>query len=511
MAVVTVLGGNDPSQTQVQFTTEAAAAQAVVAALNAHMDEDQTYGSLDYTSAATIPGGAIGSQNFLHGVLGDSVNGADTQWLWNAAIQIPGTSTQARFLSSPFDVVRITGDAPAAVISTGPQTVIAGNAGIHYFYADGPSSNFGAVDVFAAGGGTNWLWSGPQVAAEYILDGNGTTDANYVDVAEGASTVNVFSGKTTVWTGLAGADTVQINLAGSDSTNPAIADIFMGLNHAHTAAGGAAAPVSLTLGGDAVANLYTTNGSLTTGVGVSVSITGVDNTFNDNGLGATISLTNGELDLTSPVQGSADFINASGSVTIWGGQVSGTDSVTGFLPTFAAGTGVDSVHMDTGWAGSATIFAGNASGQFTGGSDGSNVLVGGSGNQTLIGGTGSSGDVFAVGWTGGNGSTSISGNDNGNFIFLGDHNATIHGGAGADAYLDFGIASVAPGVTEEIQDFKLGMDVIGLVSSVTEGSVNYDGTNSLVTLSDGLTIKFDNLDLRSTDPTTIFTHLGTPT
>jgi hypothetical protein len=141
MAIVTVLGGNDPSQARVQFTTEAAAraAQEVVAALNAHIaDEDQGYGFLDYTESATIPGGAIGSQGFLHGVLGDSVNGSATQWLRNAAIQVPGTSKVARFLSSPFDVVRITGDAPAAVISTGPQTVIAGNAGIHYFFAEVP-------------------------------------------------------------------------------------------------------------------------------------------------------------------------------------------------------------------------------------------------------------------------------------------------------------------------------------------------------------------------------------
>jgi hypothetical protein len=75
MAVVTVLGGNDPSQTQVQFTTEAAAAaaQAVVAALNAHIqEEDQGYGFLDYDSTATVSGGAISSQSFLHGVLGDS-------------------------------------------------------------------------------------------------------------------------------------------------------------------------------------------------------------------------------------------------------------------------------------------------------------------------------------------------------------------------------------------------------------------------------------------------------
>jgi hypothetical protein len=405
--------------------------------------------------------------------------------------------------------VRITGDAPAAVISTGPQTVIAGNAGIHYFYADGPSSNVGPTDVFAAGGGTNWLWSGPQVNAEYILDGNGTTDANYVDVAEGASTVNVFSGKTTVWTGLAGADTVQVNLTGSDTANLATADIFMGLNHADTAAGGAAAPLSLTLGGDAVANLYTTNGSLTTGVGVSVSVTGADNTLNDNGLGATISLTNGELDLTSQAQGGTDFINASGSVTIWGGQVSGVDSVFGILPTFTAGTGVDSVHMDTGWAGSATIFAGNASGQFTGGSDGSNLLFGGSGNQTLIGGTGSSGDAFVMGFTGGQGSESIWGNDNGNAIVLGDHNGTIHGGLGADTYFDIGATRVAPGVTAEIQDFKVGTDVVALGLTVPVGSVNYVGTDSLVTLSDGLTIKFDNLDLRSTDLNTIFSHPGT--
>jgi hypothetical protein len=362
--------------------------------------------------------------------------------------------------------------------------------------------------VFAAGGGTNWLWSGPQVSAEFILDGNSVDDANYVDVAEGASTVNVFAGKSTIWTGLAGADTVQINLLSSDTDNKATADIFMGLNHADTAAGGAAAPVSLTLGGDAVANVYKTNGDLTTGVGLSVSVTGADNTFNDDGLGATISLTDGGLELTGQVQGGTDFINASGSVTIWGGQVSGEDSIG--LPAFAAGTGADSVQMSTDWAGSATIFAGNASGVFTGGSDGGNFLIGGSGNQTLIGSGGSSdtGDFFAVGWTGGQGSTSISGNDNGNFIVLGDHNSTIHGGAGADLYLDAGATSVAAGVTAEIQDFQVGTDFVGLglLSPVTLTDLDDDGTNTLVTLSDGLTIKFDDLDLRGTDLNTVFSH-----
>jgi hypothetical protein len=505
MAVVTVAGG-DVSQTQVQFTTEAAAAaaQAVVAALNAHMDADDTgYGYVD-SAGATLSTGAIGAQSFTHGVLSDTVNGSDTQWLWNAAIQIPGTSTQARFLSSPFDVVRITGDAPAAVISTGPTTVIAGNVGTHYYFADGGSSNLGPVDVFAAGGGQNWLWSGPQAGVEFILDGNGTTDGNYVDVAEGASTVNMFSGKSTIWTGLAGSDTVQINLDGSDSSNPATADIFMGLNHATPSLGGAAAPVSLTLGGDAVANLYTENGSLTTGVAVSATVTGVDNTFNDNGLGATISLNNGELALTSQAQGGVDFINASGSVTIYGGQASGVDPMTG-QPFLSSGTGVDSVQMSTGWSGSATIFAGNASGVFTGGSDGANSLVGGSGNQTLIGSTGTNGDNFAVGYTDGAGSTSVWGNDNGNTIQLGDHNATIHGGAGANVYIDTA-ADAAPGAIAEIQDFKVGTDTFALGAGVNETGSSYDGTNTLVTLSDGLTIKFDNLNLNSTEVNTIFGH-----
>jgi hypothetical protein len=502
MAVVTVAGG-DTSQTQVQFTTEAAAAaaQAVVDALNQHIDNGDTgYGYVD-SFGSTLSTGAIGPQSYSHAVLSDTVNGTATQWLWNAAIQIPGTSSQARFLSSPFDVVRITGDAPAAVISTGPPTtVVAGNVGTHFFFADGASSNLGPVDVFAAGGGQNWLWSGPQVGAEFILDGNGTTDGNYVDVAEGASTVNVFSGKSTIWTGLTGSDTVQINLTGSDSTNPAAADIFMGLNHADSTAGGAAAPVSLTLGGDAVANLYTENGNLTTGVGVSVSVTGADNTLNDNGLGATISLNNGELALTS--QGT-DFINASGSVTIWGGQPNGWDPMTN-QPFLNSGTGVDSVQMSTGWNGSATIFAGNASGVFTGGSDGANSLVGGSGNQTLIGSTGSNGDSFAVGYTSGQGAASIWGNDHGNTIQLGDHNATIHGGAGADTYSDTG-ANAAAGATAEIQDFQLGTDVIAL-SGVSETGLTYDGTNSLMTLSDGLTIKFDNLHLTNSDLKTILGH-----
>lgn len=417
------------------------------------------------------------------------------------------------------------------------QTVVSGSSGgLDYVAANTGSGTTAGADVWV-NGGINAFTVETGATAQFNIDGG----FNQIDATHGTSTVRLYSGYARFY----GANYTPTALPGSSILGVAgESTIIAGGSDASVSAldyvSGTAGGVINSLG-DSSINLVdkyfgtsTVVGGATVPLGlVTINATGYANWLNAEGTSPTVNLSSGELLLTSTTPSNV-VINPSGNVTIWGGLPDGKGG-------YAPGSGAGLLTVNPG-SGSVTLFGGNSGGLIFGGAGGHNVLTAGSYSVTAPGGGietstlvgGGNADTLVAGSTGDNllvasfGNTSLIGigshvgdefilsqvglganpsmigadrawgsTSSDNFT-LGSGSATISGDGGADLYTDYGNHATQTNATVEITDFKLGVDFLNLAApaggtapSIT-GSTT-DGTNTLVSLSDGLTIKFDNI------------------
>lgn len=465
----------------------------------------------------TLTGGTNSVPNLTATGTGDVINSGAA-----IAVTLAGgaaATVQAFPFTTPADTVTALG--AGSIVASGVTAVVnqtgAGDLVIGEAYG-------GLVTVNAASGATEALNAStiPGIALTYNLAGG-----NF-NITGNRPTVNATGADTVSFTGpnpaiVNQADGASLNLAGGQfyvSTAGAGAGVtFSGADTITFAAGTnpanlLAAQAGSLLGGagDADGNIFDTAG------GGTFLITG-----NDANTGFYIidpGATNNVLYLGTPyrtdIHGTVIETYASATdliannVVVWGG--SGSQTVFGGGNAF--GTGV--AFAEYGGAAGNNLLVGAQ--EIHGGGEGDTLQAGAftsyiqaaAANTTLIGGNGSfnGASTFAAA------DETLLGAGGDTFVF-GTGNASITGNGGANLYTD--LNQTAAGTTITITDFTSGTDQVDLFSlsnaSLSGATANVSGQtqsdtgDALVTLSDGVTIRFQGLGTVSS--TDFVTNVGT--
>ncbi len=441
------------------------------------------------------------------------------------------TITSALGIISNVNNTTITGTGSGATVLAGGSNVTyyaANGSQFVYFSADGNPTN---VSTGGGAGSGNFLANNSSLAStQYFIDGGGTSSApgTTVNAALGTATVNTFSGYVEV---LGGSGTVQINNGGASDTlvgNMFSVDVTQGANTIN-ASGAIAAVVTVASGAtaDLAGGYYLVENVGTNAV---LSLGANDTVLFAPGVNVAAAL--GAKAVS--VSGGSQALPGDGTYLITGTQPAANDTLSGSSEVFFGNpyavdafgyvtqtsgpepTGNDiSIH---GGAGSSqTLFgAGNAYGygigsQFFGGSNGNNLLVGaftivgGGTNDTLVGGAftqsikASAGNSTLIGGVANTlgyvSDETLVGAGSDTFIF-GTGNETITGNGGTNTYID--LNQTAKNTTVTITDFntstdKLELSAFGTGAAASAGPLTASGSDTLLSLSDGVTIRFVGL------------------
>jgi Ca2+-binding RTX toxin-like protein len=265
---------------------------------------------------------------------------------------------------------------------------------------------------------------------------------------------------------------------GASSANPVTIAAGNG-NDYFTMPSGSSYAIALGNGNDTI-NLAGT-GSVVGGTGNNLfSITGGTNAIASYGANDTIDASAGNTTL-STFGANPDIAGGTGNLVYLGGAA-GAPTITG-----ATGGGMETLF---GAAGQNITYEDNSAGA----TNGSAILASGAGNETLNAGGSSTGVQLAAG----SGSVDMVGSTGPDTFYGGSGYATMTGDGGADVFV-FGNTTGHTGGTDIITDFN-SSDVF-LVSgygsnaaATAFASAAYSGGNSVVKLSDGTTITFDNIN-----------------
>jgi hypothetical protein len=416
-----------------------------------------------------------------------------------------------------------TGDTAPNVIGTANYASVVGGGDHITYTAVGRNQ-----DIFFSGDsvGGNLLRDGSWFSQTYNIDAGGSSASigTTIDARSGSATVNAHSGYLSV---AAGAYGVVLNdITGNiPATIPSHITVGGG-NVTVEGSGTNASTIDLAGGNFSIGNLgsgtrITFSGADTVSfasTAVAVSALALTNVPLQTGTGVVTDITTatgGErLLITGTNNASTYFIQPSGNNVLYFGTVSQTDW--NGVPVASTGFTANNVTVGSS-TGSQTVFGGGSASGGTlqaeyGGTSGNNLLVGavsifgGGSGDTLQAGAhttyiqaASAGNATLIGsdLTGAAAETLV-GNNNGDTFVFGTGNETLTGGTSVDQFVDINLH--AQNTTVTITDFVTGSDKVDLASLVNTTAISsvvsdvVYGTGSsgytLVTLSDGVTIKF---------------------
>jgi Ca2+-binding RTX toxin-like protein len=226
------------------------------------------------------------------------------------------------------------------------------------------------------------------------------------------------------------------------------------------------------------------SGSVVGGTGNNLfSITGGSDAIASYGANDTIDASAGNVTL-STFGANPDVSGGTGNLVYLGGAA-GAPTITG-----ATGGGMETLF---GGAGQNITYLDNPAGA----TKGSAILAAGSGNETLNAGGSSTGVQLAAG----SGSVDMVGSTGPDTFYGGSGFATMTGNGGTDLFV-FGNTAGHTGGTDIITDFNSSdtflLSGYGANAAATAfADATYTGGNSVVTLTDGTTITFDNIDTKT--------------